>query len=89
MCNCVTSATLWKEMHSSYSKRYSDWQRRKQELEMDIDLSRMSLLDKDKVAEIGPVPTKVEVSRMRDLSLGKSSTGLCICLYINICLAAG
>lgn len=55
------------EMHASYLKRYTDWQRRKQELEMDLDLSKMSFFDSDKVIEIERVPVKVEVSGIRDL----------------------
>jgi len=57
------------EMHASYLKRYTDWQRRKQELEMDLDLSKMSFFDSDKVIEIERVPVKVEVSGIRDLYL--------------------
>ncbi|CAJ1338722.1 unnamed protein product, partial [Effrenium voratum] len=57
-----------REMHQSYCQRYADWQRRKQELAVDIDLNKMTGVgDTDKLREIEVVPMKVEVSRIRDL----------------------
>jgi len=56
-----------REMHLSYKQRYAAWQRRKQDLEMEIELKKMALGDAEKLKEIERIPMKVEANRMRDL----------------------
>jgi len=56
------------QMHGSYRRRIAEWEKKKQELALDIELSKMQLGEKSaQLKEIEFVPQVVEVRRIRGL----------------------